>query len=391
MSDNFRAFLTWIRDTLDFAPDWAVSVSLIALAVVIALTVHRIAVGILIRVLRGRHPILQRIVTGTQGPSRLALLLFALIIAFQVAPLRADVATFVSRLMIQATVALLGWMAISAVHIAADIYLMRFRIDVADNLLARKHVTQMRILTRVADVVLVTLTIGFALMTFPAVRQYGVSLFASAGVAGLVVGLAARPLLSNLFAGVQLAITQPIRIEDVVIVENEWGWVEEITATYVVIRVWDLRRLIVPLSYFIEKPFQNWTREGAAILGTVLLYLDYRAPIDAIRKEAQAIAEASPNWNRKVCGVQVTDCKDSTIEVRILVSADSGGQAWDLRCEVREKIIGFLQREHPEALPRRRFEGLSEEGHAIAELPSRRTAQETQDRPVRALPAADRH
>jgi small-conductance mechanosensitive channel len=177
-------------------------------------------------------------------------------------------------------------------------------------------------------------------------------------------------VLSNLFAGVQLAVTQPIRIDDVVIVENEWGWIEEITATYVVIRVWDLRRLIVPLSYFIEKPFQNWTREDAALLGSVMLYLDYAAPIDAIRAEAQRIAEASADWDRKVVGVQVTDAKESTLEVRILVSAATAGQAWNLRCQVREKLIGFLQREHPQALPRRRLENVTEQGPLFADLGS---------------------
>ena len=159
---------------------------------------------------------------------------------------------------------LLGWIALSAIRIAADLYLLRYRIDVEDNLLARKHVTQVRILMRAADTLVVTVTLAIALMTFESVRQYGVSLFASAGAAGLVVGLAARPVLSNLIAGVQIAMTQPIRIEDAVTVENEWGWIEEITSTYVVVRLWDLRRLIVPLNYFIEKPFTNWTREGSA-------------------------------------------------------------------------------------------------------------------------------
>ena len=362
MIDELRSILTWIRDSLSFAPPWAVSMVILAIAIVGALALHRILIGILIRAFRGRYPMLQRIVTGTQKPSGMALLLFALAVAFQVAPLRDEVARVSSRIMILAVIGLLGWMASTAVHIAADLYLMRFRIDTADNLLARKHVTQIRILTRVADTVLIVLTIGLALMTFEGVRQYGVSLFASAGIAGLIAGLAARPLLGNLFAGIQLAITQPIRIDDVVIVENEWGWIEEITSTYVVIKVWDLRRLIVPLSYFIERPFQNWTRDGSAILGTVMLYLDYRAPIDAIRAEAQAIVEASPNWDRKVCSVQVTDTKESSIEVRILVSASTGGKAWDLRCEVREKIIAFLQREHPEALPRRRQEVVSDHG-----------------------------
>jgi small-conductance mechanosensitive channel len=359
MEDNLKVFLIWVRDALDFAPDWAVSTVLLAFAVIGALAAHRIAIAVLTRVLRDRHPILLRIMNGTYGPSRLALLLFVLAVTIQVAPLEPDAALLLTRLMLQATIALLGWIAIVAVHIAADLYLLRFRLDVADNLLARKHVTQMRILTRAVDTLVIVLTVGFVLMTYPAVRQYGVSLFASAGVAGLVVGLALRPLLSNLLAGVQLAITQPIRLEDAVVVENEWGWIEEITSTYVVVRIWDLRRLIVPLTYFIEKPFQNWTREGSAILGSVLLYLDYGAPIDAIRAEAKAIVEASPNWNRKVLGVQVTNAKDETIEVRILISAADGGKAFDLRCELREKLIGFLKREHPEALPRRRQETLT--------------------------------
>ena len=158
---------------------------------------------------------------------------------------------------------LIGWIAITATHIVAELYLLRFRLDVDDNLLARKHVTQVRVLRRVVDTLLIIVTIGAALMTFEPVRQYGVSLFASAGVAGLVVGFAARPVLSNLIAGIQLAVTQPIRIEDAVVVENESGRVEEITSTYVVLRLWDMRRMIVPLTYFIEKPFQNWTRESA--------------------------------------------------------------------------------------------------------------------------------
>jgi small-conductance mechanosensitive channel len=203
------------------------------------------------------------------------------------------------------------------------------------------------------------LTIGAALMTFDTVRQFGVSLLASAGVAGIVAGLAARPVLSNLMAGVQLAITQPIRLGDAVIVEGEFGDIEEITSTYVVVRVWDLRRLVVPLTYFIEKPFQNWTREGSAILGSVMLYLDYTAPVARIRAKAQEIVRASPLWNGQVCNVQVTDARPDTMELRVLVSANSAGDQGDLRAEIREKLIDFLQREHPLALPRRRNETIA--------------------------------
>ncbi len=166
-----------------------------------------------------------------------------------------------------------------------------------------------------------------------------------------MAGLAARPVLSNLIAGVQIAMTQPIRIEDAVIVEGEWGNIEEITATYVVVHLWDLRRMVVPLSYFIEKPFQNWTRENSALIGTAMFYLDYRAPVGRIREKLKEICEHSKNWNGRTVALQVTDTREGSIELRALMSANSAGQTFDLRCEVREKIIDFLQREHPEALP----------------------------------------
>jgi small-conductance mechanosensitive channel len=181
-----------------------------------------------------------------------------------------------------------------------------------------------------------------------------VSLFASAGVAGLVAGLAARPVLSNLFAGVQLAITQPIRLDDAVIVENEWGVIEEIRATYVVVRIWDLRRMVVPLTYFIEKPFQNWTRQTSELIGSAMIYVDYSAPVGAMRQELERIVGQSKHWNGEVVNLQVTDAKERTIELRAIMSANSSGRAFDLRCEVREKLIDFLQREHPSALPRER-------------------------------------
>jgi len=207
------------------------------------------------------------------------------------------------------------------------------------------------VLLRAAEVMIMLFTIGAALMTFDAVRQYGISLFASAGVAGIVAGLAARPLLSNLFAGVQLAVTQPIRIDDAVVIEGEWGTIEEITSTYVVARIWDLRRLIVPLAYFIEKPFQNWTRDSATLIGTAMFYLDYRAPVGLIREKLEEICRNSMNWNGRTVALQVTDTKENVIELRAIMSANSSGQVFELRCEVREKMIDFLQREHPQALP----------------------------------------
>jgi small-conductance mechanosensitive channel len=318
MTNGFTTALTELRDVLRFAPDWAVAAVLFAIAVIAALTLHQIAVAILTRALSAQHPMLQRIVIGTRGPSRLALLLFALAVTVPAAPVDDNVGDLLSKLLLLTTIGLLGWMAITAIHIAADLYLMRFRIDVADNLLARKHVTQMRILLRAADTLVTVVTVGFALMTFESVRQYGISLFASAGVAGLVIGLALRPLLSNLLAGVQLAITQPIRIDDALLVNDEWGHVEEITSTYVVIQLWDWRRMIVPLSHFIEQPFQNWTRESAALIGSVFLYVDFTVPVGDLRKKLEQIAHASPLWDGRVAALQVTDFKESTMEIRML-------------------------------------------------------------------------
>ena len=239
---------------------------------------------------------------------------------------------------------------------AARIYLRRFKLDAEDNLLARKHVTQVRVLNGVLSTLIIMVTLAAALMTFDPVRQIGIGLFASAGIAGVIVGFAARPVLTNLIAGVQLAMTQPIRLEDAVVVENEWGWIEEITATYVVVRLWDWRRLIVPLSYFIEKPFQNWTRESSAIIGSVFIHTDYAVPVDLVRQKLDEIVRASKLWDGRVVNLQVTDAKERTIELRALVSARTAPACWDLRCEVREKLIAFLQQDFPNALPRERAE-----------------------------------
>lgn len=194
--------------------------------------------------------------------------------------------------------------------------------------------------------------IAAALMMFDRVRSLGASVLASAGVIGIIVGFAAQKTIANLFAGFQLAMTQPIRIDDVVIVENEWGRIEEITLTYIVVRIWDLRRLIVPLSYFIERPFQNWTRVESGILGTVFLYTDYAAPVDVIREELKRVVAQSPHWDGKVCGLQVTNTTDRSVELRALASAGDASKAWDLRCEIREKLILFVQQNYPDSLPR---------------------------------------
>jgi small-conductance mechanosensitive channel len=342
--------------TLSSATDWAVAAALLVGAAVTALLLYTASLFVARRLMGERWPFLRTVLGATKGPMRLALLLIALAVALPAAPLAGETTSVLARLLGLATICLLGWIALTVLHIAADLYLMRFRLDVADNLLARKHITQIRVLERVMDVVIVLITVGFALMTFDAVRQYGVTVFASAGVAGIVAGLAARPVLTNFLAGVQLAVAQPIRIDDTVIVENESGNVEEITFSYVVVRLWDLRRMVVPLSYFIEKPFQNWTRTGGELIGSVFLYVDHTAPVDAVRKKLSEIVSQSKLWNGKVVSLQVSDCKESTIELRALISANSAAALWDLRCEVREKLIDFLQRDYPSALPRRRYE-----------------------------------
>src|SRR4249919_1282596 len=368
--DSLRAALTWIKDLLEWLPDPVVALVILAIAVLVALALHQWARKLVRKALAGRYPYLFSTFTQTRGLSRLALLILAMIIAIPVAPVPRETAALLTRLMAVAVIGLIGWGLIIALHIAADLYLRRFRLDVDDNLLARKHNTQVRVLSRTIDVLLVMLTLGAALMTIPAVRQYGISLFASAGVAGIIAGLAARPVLSNLMAGVQLAMTQPIRLFDAVVVENEHGTIEEITSTYVVVKLWDLRRMIVPLTYFIEKPFQNWTRENSSLIGNVMLYVDYAAPVEVIRAKFNEILKQSDKWDGRTAALQVTDFKEGTMELRCLMSARTASQTFDLRCEVREKLIAFLQKEHPEALPHSRQISLKDGGRNVDETSS---------------------
>ena len=363
--ESSRLALVQVKDWLAWLPNPITAAFIVALAVLVAWALHRLLRKAVRHTLATRYPNIFSIFVRLRGLTRLALIILALLVAVPVAPLGPDTAGLVARALLIGIICLIGWAAITSLHIAADVYLRRYRIDVEDNLLARKHNTQVRILLRTVQGVVVIITIGAALMTFEAVRQYGVSLFASAGVAGIVAGLAARPVLSNLIAGVQLAMTQPIRLEDAVIVENEWGNIEEINSTYVVVRLWDWRRMVVPLTYFIEKPFQNWTRENASLIGTAMLYLDYRTPVPLLRAKLEEIVKNSKLWDGRVINLAVTDFKQNTMEVRCLASAPSAGAAFDLRCEIREKLIDFLQREHPEALPHRRMEVSPEDYAAL--------------------------
>jgi small-conductance mechanosensitive channel len=228
------------------------------------------------------------------------------------------------------------------------------RLDLPDNLSARRIYTQVSVIRKIIITAVVVVATGSVLMLFDPVRQFGTSILASAGIAGIVIGFAAQRTLGNVLAGIQIALTQPLLIDDIVVVEGEFGQIEEITLTYVTVRTWDLRRMILPITYFVEKPFQNWSRVSTDLLGTVVLYLDYQAPIGELRKELKRLVENNQKWDRKVCGLQVTDIKQSTIEVRALVSSTDPGKLSDLRCEVREGLIEFLCRNYPESLPRQR-------------------------------------
>lgn len=247
-----------------------------------------------------------------------------------------------------------AWLLVRASDLARDVFHLRYDTGVADNLRSRKVHTQVGILRNVWIALVMVVASAMVLMTFQGVRQIGTSLLASAGIAGIVVGFAAQKTLGNLFAGIQLAITQPIRIDDVVIVEGEWGWIEEITLTYVVVKIWDLRRLILPISYFIERPIQNWTRSASEIMGAVIVPCDHATDVAALRAEVERLARTTPLWDGKVCVVQVVESRPEAMEVRILASAADSGKAWDLRCFMREAVMDHLRREHPEWLPLRR-------------------------------------
>lgn len=315
--------------------------------------IHRVVVPVASHVAkRTKTPVDDALVARLHRPVGLFLPSGAAILArpFAVLPDEMD-AVLEHALIVLLTVAT-GWIVLGLLRAFSDVVVLRFRIDHADNLAERELQTRVILFKRIGEVIVVLATVALVLITFPSIRHLGVSLFASAGIAGIVIGLAARPTISNLIAGVQVALTQPIRVDDVVIVEGEWGWIEEITTTYVVVRIWDQRRLIVPLSQFIEKPFQNWTRKTADILGTVYLYADYTIPVEAVREELKRLVDGHPKWDGKVCGLQVTNTTDRAVELRALVSARNSGDAWDLRCDLREGLVAFLQSRYPECLPR---------------------------------------
>lgn len=248
------------------------------------------------------------------------------------------------------------WSLIVLMKILKKIFIRQYDMTEEDNLKARKVLTQINILVKVANFLIVLFGVGLILLSFESVRKVGVGFFASAGVAGIIIGFSAQKAIGTLIAGIQIAVTQPFRLEDAVVVEGEWGWIEEINLNYIVVRIWDLRRLVLPTTYFLENPFQNWTRTSGDLLGSVFLYTDYTIPFDEMRKELDRILETTDLWDKKVKVLQVSDTKEFTVETRILVSAKNSPIAWDLRVYVREKMIEFIQKNYPESLPKTRIE-----------------------------------
>lgn len=332
-------------------------VILIAGAGVAGLILHLILFSVALRIAsRTSSSVDELAVRRMKRPLQLLVPLLLMLFVLEGTSLPESALSLIRHFLELALVLGIGWLVMSLTRVADDLVEARFPVDVEDNLQARQVRTQVQLLRRIATVFIVFVTIAAMLMTFPQIRQLGTSLLASAGLAGLVVGMAARSALANLIAGIQLALTQPIRLDDVVVIEGEWGRIEDIRTSFVVVRIWDQRRLVVPLSYFIEHPVENWTRISAELLGTVFIYADYRVPVEPVRQKLGEILASSGLWDGKAWGLQVTDATPQSIELRAVMSAVDSGTAWNLRCHVREELIHFLQEEYPDALPRTRAE-----------------------------------
>lgn len=347
-------------------PAAAVSTLTLAAAVLIGLLGYVILFKVLFRFAARPDTSLQHaLVKRWRHPAKLLLPLLAVLLTLPSLRFPVEITELLHHLGSLALIGTIAWLLAATILVLQELLLLRYDVTASDNLKARAVSTQVNVLVKIVMVLILIIAGATMLMTFDKVRQVGVSLLASAGIAGVIIAFAAQRSLATLVAGIQIAITQPIRLDDVVIVEEEWGRIEEITLTYVVVRIWDLRRLVLPITYFLEKPFENWTRVSADLLGTVTLHCDYRVPVAAVRAELSSILAGTDLWDGKVSGLVVLDATDKTIVLRALVSAKDSGDAWDLRCHVREKLVEFLQREYPDSLPRIRaeVESLSNEIH----------------------------
>jgi small-conductance mechanosensitive channel len=354
---------------VDGAHPWLVIAVAGIAAIIVALVAHALVFAALRRVTR--FSVIATTVTEfAREPARMVLPLVAFQFVMASAPdgIRFERLTHNTSALL--LIAALTWLGMRLVAGVAEGVIRVHPANVSDNLEARRIQTQTRVLGRTVMFFVLLVGAASALMMFPSVRQIGTGLLASAGVAGLVAGIAARPVFGNLIAGLQIALAQPIRLDDVVIIENEWGRIEEITATYVVVKIWDERRLVVPLQWLIENPFQNWTRQHSQLLGTVFLWVDYRMPLAPLRAELERVCRSATEWDQRVALLQVVETNERAMQLRALVSAADASKAWDLRCRVREALIDFMQREHNDALPRIRAELDEAREHAPAHAPA---------------------
>ncbi|MET0240137.1 MAG: mechanosensitive ion channel domain-containing protein [Sphingobium sp.] len=358
-------------------PVWIIDLIVVAIAIFVALVVHGIAMRIMDRIARRTPSIADDLfVKHAHRPLRWLLVGFALAIIRESLHLNEGASILWSRAAGLIVPALGGWLVVSLIRAGAAIVEHRNDITVEDNLSARRRRTRSAILTRIALLGVGFITICLMLLSIPSIRSVGVTLMASAGLAALAVGAAAQPALKNLIAGIQMAFTEPIRLDDVVIVDNEWGRIEDIRLTYVVVALWDERRLVVPVSRFLEQSFQNWTRSTSQLLGSAILYLDPSVDIDRLRAKCGEIVQANPRWDRRFWNMQVTDMKPEAIEVRVLVTARDASVAFDLRCDIRESLLAFVRTEMPYAMPHSRqitqIDGLELDDDAVSPDPPTR-------------------
>lgn len=367
----------------DALPPWLIGVLVLAITAIVTVVLHGIVFRLVQRLIQPRlGEFGQKLLHRIERPSRIGALILTLSGALQVVPIHGRPAELLGWILLLAFIAFVGWCAIVAVDTAADLYALRAAAASQDPFLSRRHATQIRLLRRTTVFLIYFITFSALLMTIPAVRQFGVSLFASAGVAGLVIGLAARPMLSNLIAGVQIAVTQPVRLGDEVIMENEFGTIEEIRSTYFVLKTWDWRRLILPLSYVMEKPFQNWTLSSSSQIGAIFWYVDLATPIEPIRRKYEELVKASKLWDGQVLVLQVTDVTRDAQQIRGLASAASAGAAFDLRCEIREKLLTWINEQYPQSLPLVRQLNFSEADEQRPTTPPAPRAQQGRDGPL---------
>jgi len=359
MTMEFKPLIETLKSYIGNTPEFIISIGIILAAVGLGLVLQKVLFFFLSRWRRLRlSPEMRENLKpeNWRGPLRALLPAVLLIPALPLLKFSPGVIAGLRQVIWIWIIASIAWLAISMLTVIKNFILRRYRIDEKDNLQARRMYTQLGVIERILKVLIIFLALTFILLTFEKVRQIGFSLLASAGILSIILGFSAQKSLATLFAGIQIALTQPIRIDDVVIVENEWGWIEEITLTYVVVKIWDQRRLVVPITYFIEKSFQNWTRTTAEMLGTVYLYADYTLPVQEIREELQRVLENTPLWDQRVGVLQVTGANERTLELRALMSAEDSPTAWSLRCHVREKLIEFMQHNFPQHLPQLRVD-----------------------------------